>query len=180
MKIKASFKCGICISFVVFGYFIFSAQNIHAACLVDGDCADADPCTYDACNVSSGVCSNHKSCGGLVPCGRLVDNLDTPGWNETDTCGICHVIPLVHGLIAYLVAITGIISILMIALAMIASNTAIADSGQITSIKLNLSKVIQGFIIVFVAWVIVNLVMTIFGFIDPIGDGSWKKFDCNF
>ncbi len=180
MRLKASFKVGIGVFSVVFGVLFFSTQNIYAACLADSDCADADLCTYDKCIVSSGDCVNHKSCGGLVPCGRLVDNPATIGWDETESCGICHVIPLMHNLISYAIAIAGILCILMIALTMIASNTAIADAGQITALKLSLSKVIQGFLIVFVAWVIVNLVMTIFGFIDPIGDGSWKKFNCNF
>lgn len=119
------------------------------------------------------------SAGGLVPCGRLANNPDTL-WDEKEPCRLCHVIPLMQNIINYAIAIAGIISILMIALTMIASNTAIADAGQITTLKINLNKIIQGFLIILVAWVIVNLLMTVFGFIDPVGDGSWKKFNCVF
>lgn len=87
---------------------------------------------------------------------------------------------MIHNIIAYALSIMGILCILMLTLTVLASNTGMADAGQITTLKLGLNKAIQAFVLVLVAWLIVNLVMTIFGFIDPLGDGSWKKFDCNF
>lgn len=53
------------------------------------------------------------------------------------------------------------------------------DSGLITAAKQNVNKILYGFVIVFIAWAIINLIMILLGFNDPIGDGSWKIFSCN-
>lgn len=155
-------------------------------CNCDGTCevnVKNDPFNCGGCgNVcSSGKCNNGQCVdvvGGLVPCGRYVDNPTTP-WNETSSCQLCHAIPLISNIIAYLLGIAGILALLFIALGSIASIISMGEGGMLTSIKKSTSKVVYGFVCVLIAWTVVNTVMALFGFIDPMGDGSWKKFKCD-
>ena len=59
------------------------------------------------------------------------------------------------------------------------SVTSLGGSGGLSTAKMAISKSAIGFVSVLVAWVMVNLFMTVFGFIDPMGDGSWEKISCN-
>ncbi len=115
---------------------------------------------------------------GLVPCGRIVDNLDT-SWNESESCKICHVVPLTKNIIDYLVGIVGLISVLFIIIAGIISSTSMGSANTLNLAKMAVSKSLYGFIFVLIAWVIVNIGMVIFGFNDPLGDGSWEKVSCD-
>lgn len=126
-----------------------------------------------------GACTANVSFkGGLVPCGRYEDNLGTI-WNEEESCNLCHVIPLANNIIDYLVGLVGVITVLFIAIGGLMSVTSLGGSSGLTTVKMAISKSVLGFVFVLVAWVIVNLFMTVFGFIDPMGDGSWRKFNCN-
>jgi len=149
-------------------------------CTVDqickGDCSIClnlapDPSDTEPCDIRGKI-------GGLVPCGRVLNDPDT-SWNETAPCNLCHIIPTIYNIINYLIGIVGIFTILFIVLGMLMSITSIGGSGGLATIKLVISKSVLGFVAVLVAWLIVNLVMTLFGFKDPMGDGSWKKISCN-
>lgn len=130
-----------------------------------------DPADTEPCEIRGKV-------GGLVPCGRVLNDPATP-WNETAPCNLCHVVPLIYNIIQYLLGIVGIIAILSIVLGMLMSITAIGGAGGLATIKMVISKTIYGFVAVMVAWLIVNLAMVLFGFDDPLGDGSWRKINCN-
>ncbi|MFA6096097.1 MAG: pilin [Candidatus Paceibacterota bacterium] len=137
-----------------------------------------------ACNLpltppsTAGPCEPRGKIGGLVPCGRVLNDPVTP-WNETAPCNLCHVVPTIYNIINYLIGIVGIFTILFIVLGMLMSITSIGGSGGLAAVKLVISKSVLGFVAVLVAWLIVNLVMVLFGFSDPMGDGSWRKISCN-
>jgi len=139
----------------------------------------------DNCGVCGNLCPwgcENGACleptGGLVPCGRIADNFDTI-WNEVESCNFCHVIRLANNVINYLVSIVGLIAVLSIAIGGFMSVTSLGGPGGLATVKLAISKSVTGFIFVLVAWVIANLFMVVFGFIDPMGDGSWRKINCN-
>lgn len=52
------------------------------------------------------------------------------------------------------------------------------ESAVLSLAKTAATKSLYGFVFVLVAWAIVNVGMVIFGFDDPLGDGSWAKVDC--
>lgn len=115
--------------------------------------------------------------GGLVPCGRLVDDSAT-SWNEKNPCRLCHLAILSFNIINFLLTIVGIIAVLMLIVAGALHIVGGIDAETLSLAKKGINGVLFGFAIIFVAWVIINIAMVVFGFIDPIGDGSWKKFDC--
>ncbi len=116
--------------------------------------------------------------GGLVPCGREWNDPDT-SWNDTDPCRLCHLVILASLIINFLMGLVVLISILALVVAGLIYVKTGGDSSLITAAKQNVNKILYGFVIVFVAWAIINLVMVLLGFNDPIGDGSWKIFTCD-
>lgn len=117
--------------------------------------------------------------GGLVPCGREWDDLDTPLWDETDPCQLCHLIILSSRVINFLIQLSILISVLALIIAGLIYAKTSGDSSLIMLAKQNVNKILYGFVIVFIAWVIVSVAMTLFGFTDPLGDGSWAIFSCD-
>jgi len=114
---------------------------------------------------------------GVVPCGRLVDDPST-AWVELQPCTICHIVILFFEAISLLMELVVLVTILAMIVAGLIYIKAGENASLILAAKQNINKVLLGFIIVFIAWIAVNVSMTLFGFNDPLGDGSWKKFDC--
>ena len=173
-------------------FFILSANNSYAGlecpagfddCDCDGICETnilSDPFNCGKCgNVCvscvSGSCASIT--GGLVPCGRLSDNPGTV-WSEQEDCKLCHTIVLANSIIDYLIGIAAIIAIFTIVIGGIFYISSVGNAGRVAAAKTAITKSLYGFVIVFIAWVAINTCMVLFGFDDPFGDGSWKKFDC--
>jgi len=116
--------------------------------------------------------------GGLVPCGREWNDLNTP-WNDKAPCNFCHLVILASLIINFLMELVILISILALVVAGLIYVKTGGDSSLITAAKQNVNKILYGFVIVFIAWAIINLIMILLGFNDPIGDGSWKIFSCD-
>lgn len=123
-----------------------------------------------------GVCLEPK--GGLVPCGRYADDLDTL-WNEEESCSVCHLIILSNNVIDYLFKMVGIIAVLSLVIGGLLYITATGNSSLMTKAKTAFNKALTGFVIVFIAWIAINTVMVLFGFDDPLEDGNWKIFSCD-
>ena len=117
--------------------------------------------------------------GGLVPCGREWNDPAT-SWNDTDPCTLCYLIPLADNIIKFLLKIVGMLAILFIVIGGIMYVSSAGNSSSVTMAKLAITKSVFGFTIVLIAWVIINVIMTLFGFSDPLGDGSWEIFSCTF
>ena len=183
-------------TFVVFISFVFmgSVGGVSAGleCPVNWDDCDCDgTCEMDVssdpfnCGKCGNVCAS-KNCvngscapviGGLVPCGRLFDNPDTV-WSEQEDCKLCHTIVLADSFIDYLVGIAAFVAILAIVVGGMFYISSAGNASKVTIAKIAITKSLYGFVIVFVAWVAINTAMVLFGFEDPLGDGSWHKFDC--
>ena len=116
--------------------------------------------------------------GGIVPCGRLADNPST-SWIESQPCEICHSVILASEIINFLMGLVSLITILAIVVAGIIYTKAGGDTSLILVAKQNMNKILYGFVVVFVAWAIVNVSMILFGFNDPLGDGRWEKLNCD-
>lgn len=143
------------------------------------DCnADGDNCTLDHCDTLdggvTGVCvAGINVCGGLIPCGRMVDDPTTTNYREDDPCTLCHLILMVQLIIDFLVKISAVIAAFFLA---IAGFMYIFSSGKpelLSSAKTIFKTTLIGFILIFVAWIMVDTILTMFGFIDPLGDGNW-------
>ncbi len=124
----------------------------------------------------NGLCSLVK--GGLVPCGRMSDDPGTV-WNEQEDCKICHLVILADSITGYLLEIVGIITVLSLVIGGMLYITSSGNSSLVITAKTAFRKSLYGFVIVFIAWVMTNTTMVLFGFDDPLGDGSWHKFNCD-
>jgi len=179
-------------------FFALSAGNASAGlecpagfgdCDCDGTCETdvlIDPNNCGRCGIvcASGNCTNGfcdavvPVLGGLVPCGRDFDD-DTTLWNEKEECKLCHFVILADNVIDYLLGIVGLVAVLSLVVGGMLYITSSGNSNLVTTAKTAFRKSLYGFVVVFIAWVATNTTMVLFGFDDPLGDGSWKMFDCN-
>ena len=114
--------------------------------------------------------------GGLVPCGREWNDSLT-SWDDREPCSLCYLIPLTDNIIKFLIKIVSVLAILFIIIGGILYTSAGSNSNSITMAKSAITKSVFGFTIVLIAWVMINVIMILFGFSDPLGDGSWKIFN---
>ena len=109
---------------------------------------------------------------GLVPCGRICDVSSTP-YREDQPCTICHLVLMMQLIMDFLFKIAAVVAAFFIA----ASGTMyIVSAGRpelLSLSKTTFKTTLLGFILVFIAWVLVNTILTMFGYIDPLGDGNW-------
>ncbi|MCK5465889.1 hypothetical protein KAI56_00110 [Candidatus Parcubacteria bacterium] len=193
MYIKKSLVTLVIAIFAVF-FFMMPAGDANAGlecpvgfddCDCDGTCEMnvlSDPSNCGKCgNVCASKNCINGSCipviGGLVPCGRLFDDPGTV-WSEQEDCKLCHTVVLANSFIDYLIEIAALITILALVIGGILYASSTGDAGKVTIAKTAVKKSLCGFVIILIAWIVVNTAMVLFGFSDPFGDGSWKKFDC--
>jgi hypothetical protein len=125
----------------------------------------------DASQNATAACGVRTDTGGLVPCGRNTDNPDTT-WNECDACGLCSFILMGQLTTEFLIKIAGVASVLAIIFAGVLYIFAVGKANLINKSKLMIKYALTGFVIILTAWLVVDSVLTILGYIDPIG-GEW-------
>lgn len=132
-------------------------------------CIDADPCTIDECR--GGACITDNFCGGLVPCGRMVNNPATV-INEKAPCDFCHLAYLIDVTLDYLISFAAILAVLALLVVGLFFITSEGDAKKRKDAKSGLKWVLLGFVIIFIAWLIVDFLFSVWGFLDPMG-GEW-------
>ncbi len=116
--------------------------------------------------------------GGLIPCGQATPNPGTP-WDETDPCELKHVFILLQTLLNF--AILWVIPIALALLA-VASGVIFYFSAKmeapdpIAKVKSLWRAAGIGLIIIFSAWFIVSLFLTIFGYQVGVFGPWWQIF----
>lgn len=132
-------------------------------------CAIPDPdCDPDTCSIAGS--------GGLIPCGKNCDDPDT-GWIETNKCDLCSLFLMGQIIIQFLVKIAGAATMIAIAIGGFLYVFAAGNQSSIEKAKSMIKYTLIGFIIVFVAWAIVDSILVTAGYIDPIG-GKWYVMEC--
>ncbi|MFA6097086.1 MAG: hypothetical protein WC788_05655 [Candidatus Paceibacterota bacterium] len=109
--------------------------------------------------------------GGLVSCGRKWDDPKTP-IREDAPCDLCHIIYLANLVMNYLMSFVGIISVLALIIVGYLFITSAGDPQKRKDAKNRLKWVLVGFVIVFLAWLIVDFLFAVWGYLDPMG-GKW-------
>lgn len=138
------------------------------------NCTDADTCTFDACD--AGVCSNSPVCGGLVPCGRTGDNPNTT-YNEASPCTLCHIFIMLQMIVTFVVEIGGIIAVFFLVIGGLIYATSAGNQGRMETGKKAIMWALFGLAIILLSWLIVTVVLTAFGYINPLG-GQWNIVSC--
>ena len=100
---------------------------------------------------------------GLVPCGAKINDPATP-WNEMDPCGFSHLMIMINGIIYFLLFNVAIpVAAILFAYAGFMFMTAAGNEGKISKAKEIFGAVLYGLLIAFLAWLIVNTVLTALG-----------------
>lgn len=147
------------------------APGASATAPPEGEHSPLFPGLGTSATTATATCGISTEGGGLVPCGRNTDNPKT-SWNECDACDLCAFILMGQLSIEFLMEATGILAILFIIYAGFLYIFAVGKADKISKAKLMIKYILIGFVIVFTAWIVVNSILMIFGYIDPIG-GSW-------
>ena len=126
----------------------------------------------------SNVYAQEEVCtsGGLIPCGRGCDDPDTE-WFEDAACTPCSLILMGQLVIEFLVKIAAVLALIAITFAGLLYIFAAGSSGTIEKAKSMIKHTLLGFILVFIAWAVVDSILITMGYIDPIG-GEWHVIDC--
>ncbi len=110
--------------------------------------------------------------GGIVPCGRETDNPDTAN-DETARCTLCHLALIANNVILFFFSIASVTAVLMFMVAAFMYVFVGANPVAKNQAKGAAMNVVKGYLAVFTAWLIVDFVLSAWGFIDPLG-GSWS------
>jgi len=111
---------------------------------------------------------------GLVPCGRSSDNPDTP-WNERNSCQFKHLFILLRNILDFLLwRVTLIILLLLVIATAIIFYFSIGAPALIIDIRGVWRAAGKGYAIIFLSWIIINLVLNILGYQVGIFGQWWQ------
>lgn len=123
-----------------------------------------------------GQCPKLKGSAGLIPCGRDYNDPDT-AWDECAYCSLCAGILAGQLIIEFLLKIAAVLAVLSITFGGFLYIFAAGSQGTIEKAKSIIKYVILGFIIILIAWAVVDSILVSAGYIDPIG-GKWYIMNC--
>ena len=123
-----------------------------------------------------GLCPDLQDSGGLMPCGKNYNDPDT-AWDECESCDLCKMILMGQLIIEFLLKISAVVAVLAIAAGGFLYMFAAGNQGTIDKAKSMIKYVLIGFLIVFIAWALVDTILAMFGYIDPVG-GEWYSINC--
>ena len=150
-----------------------ASDNDEADVAPPGDCELTCTCTCPA-----GIpCPGGQCKGGLVPCGRTCDDPCTKNC-ECAPCTLCHLFVLFKRIVDFLTLnIIFPLAVLMIVVGGAMFLTAGGDPGRIGGAKKILTATVIGLAIIFLAWLIVDTVIT---FLTPAGSPfqNWSTINC--
>jgi len=116
---------------------------------------------------------------GLVPCGRSVDDPETPNINESQPCTACDLLVLFQNVLKFALEIAFLI---VVGFIIYGGFRWIFSSGNETNIKAGqqtITSALIGLIIILCAWLIIN---TVFWLVAKLGGqdytGTWWHLEC--
>jgi hypothetical protein len=148
-----------------------SQDVIPAGVFVAAELAPIFPELAPAADTATAECSVSQEKGGLIPCGRNTDDPST-SWNECRKCDLCSIVLMLQLTIEFLLKMAGIVATLAIVAAGSLYMLAAGKAEHINRAKDMVKYTLIGFAVVFTAWIVVNSVLAILGYIDPLG-GDW-------
>lgn len=151
-------------------------------------CAPNDGC-YDNCIVTDTDCINMgvpvicpqvPNSRGLIPCGRDYDDPASATLDECEPCTLCHLVLMIHLIILFMIKVSAVFTLLAIILGGFLYIVAAGSSGTIEKAKTIIKYSLLGFLVVFIAWALVESILVTMGYIDPIDGiiGGWENMSC--
>jgi hypothetical protein len=143
-------------------------DGCRPTCADEGFPPDLD-CTPSTCEI--------KGSGGLIPCGKNCNDPDTTGWDERRPCDLCSLFLMGQLIIEFMVKLAGAAAMIAIAIGGFLYVFAAGSQSSIEKAKSMIKYTLLGFVIVFIAWAVVDSILMSAGYIDPIG-GDWYTMEC--
>ena len=109
--------------------------------------------------------------GGLVPCGRDWNDPATP-WDDTEPCNLCYLLFLINKITNFLLALAAAIAMLALVITGFLFITSAGNPERKNNAKATFKWIIIGFFIIFLSWLLVDFLLTVWGYLDPLG-GKW-------
>jgi len=149
-----------------------------ANCLVPLSLFSSTGGDYNAKNLSISCTTVIPSTfGGLVPCGRNENDPNTT-WDDSAPCNLCFAFQMAKNILDYIFFLTVGLAIFIFVIAGLLYAFSMGNPGRIEKAKQAITLAIIGLAIIFVAWLIVNVVLAALGYTHPFG-GSWNMVDCS-
>lgn len=129
------------------------------------------PTPADVPGTAKDACTVRENSAGLIPCGK---NLNDPAtdWNECQECGLCAFVLMIQLILEYLLKIMGVIAVLALVVSGVYHILAAGNAGKLERAKKMAERVVLGFAMALMAWIVVDFVLSALGFIDPVA-GDW-------
>ena len=110
--------------------------------------------------------------GGFVPCGRADNNPATP-WDDTEPCNLCYLVMLLNQGMDFLIKIASAVAILAFVITGFLFITSAGNPERKNNAKATFKWVLIGFLIIFLSWLLVDFLLSAWGYLDPLG-GKWN------
>ena len=125
---------------------------------------------------------------GIVQCGLSNDDPDTVDINEAELCGLCHVFKLINNIIIFFLvpspavnngfAVVPLIATLLILVGGFYILIAAGRPNLQSQGKTIITAVVIGLLVVYIAWIVVNSLLTFLGVAEWTGLLSWWDIKC--
>lgn len=112
---------------------------------------------------------------GLISCGRNVDDTSTPGYDESDPCEIKHIFLLLKSLLDFILWKVSLATLLVLAVITGATSYfSLGGPNALARIKTTFRSFFVGFLVLMFAWMLVNIVLMLFGFQSEFFGTWWE------
>lgn len=113
--------------------------------------------------------------GGLVPCGRLIDDPATAEIDESKPCDICSMFYMLKKTLNFAMQVSLALAILVIIISGLLYAFSAGDAGLVGKAKNAIYYALIGLAIMFAAWVIIASILKGLGYADIT---KWNQVDC--
>ncbi|MBU4350893.1 pilin [Patescibacteria group bacterium] len=141
------------------------------------NCDDGKDNTFDFCSDAGGVaaCQSVDTTGGLIPCGRLIDNPDTDDIDESAPCTLCALFYMLKNIINFVMELAIATGVFILILAGLLYSYSAGDNQKINLAKSALTSTLIGLAVVSTAWLIIAVVLQGMGYASIT---SWNQVSC--
>ncbi|MDP3057666.1 MAG: hypothetical protein Q8N37_04090 [bacterium] len=112
---------------------------------------------------------------GLVPCGRLDDNLATGDIDESQACTLCAMFYMLKNIINFVLDLAVGIGVFILIIAGLLYALSTGNPRNIELAKSAMSSVIAGLAIVFIAWLAIAVILQGMGYANMT---TWNQVNC--
>lgn len=115
---------------------------------------------------------------GVVPCGLETDDLNQDG-DQTIPCQLCHIFQLFDNIVDFvLFEVVPVLAVLMIVIAGVILMTASENPANVNKAKEVLKTVLIGLVLIYGAWLLINLFFLVIGLADWKMNEGWFNYPC--